>query len=187
MFIRAILPFALLFSASLFAQERRLLSVQRAEVSFVSDAPMERIAASNSKATGLLDPAARQFAVKIPIADFEGFNSPLQREHFNENYMATATWPHATFQGRIIEAVDLTVPGEHSVRAKGAFTIRGVERERIVPCRVVVSNEGVRVTATLDVALEDHGIRIPRVVQQKIAAVVDVKVDALFKPSASKP
>lgn len=171
------------WSTTLIAQEKRLLRSTRTAITFISEAPLERITATSTRATGLIDPVARSFAVQVPITDFEGFNSPLQREHFNENYMASATWPSATFQGRIIEAVDLLTPGTHDVRAKGVLRIHGVDRERIVPCRVVVADTGVRVTCTLPVPLEDHDIQVPRIVQQKIASVVQVKVDLLFMES----
>lgn len=166
----------------LFGQDRFLLKVERSEIIFVSDAPLEHITATNTSSTGLLDLTARSFAVRIPIVEFQGFNSPLQQEHFNENYLETRRFPNATFEGRIIEAVDLSEPGEHVVRAKGRFTIHGVETERVIPCKLVVSDQGVRVTTEFDVTLGDHGIRIPRVVQQKLAAVAKVKVDAVFKP-----
>ncbi len=164
------------------AQDRVLLKVERSEVTFVSEAPLERITATNPKSAGLLDATARSFAVRIPIVDFQGFNAPLQQEHFNENYLGSRKFPNATFEGRIIEAVDLSVPGEHAIRAKGCFTIHGVETERVIPCKIVVTDQGVRVTAEFDVTLADHGIRIPRVVQHKLAAIAKVKVDALFKP-----
>lgn len=164
------------------AQDRALLRVHRSSVSFNSDAPMEDIAATNTHAAGLLDIKGRSFAVQIPMASFEGFNGPLQREHFNENYMDSEKWPNATFQGRIIEDVNLELYGRYAVRAKGTLTIKGAARERIIPCIVVVSADGIRVTTSFDVVLDEHGIRIPRVVQQKIAAVVQVAVDLLFKP-----
>ena len=50
-----------------------------------------------------------------------------------------------------------------------------------------MTEDGIRVTSAFDVALADHGIRIPRVVHQKVAAVAQVKVDALFKPSDRRP
>jgi hypothetical protein len=162
-------------------QKRVLLHVQRSEVTFVSDAPLERITATNTTCTGLVDPEKRTFAVQVPIAEFEGFNSPLQREHFNENYLESRAWPTATFSGRIIEDIDLDGPGTYPVRAKGSLKIHGVGQERIVPCTVVVAPDGVRITAQFDVALADHDIRIPRIVQQKISSVIQVKVDLLFK------
>lgn len=176
-----LLPFVLLVLQPLLAQDRSLLKLERSEITFVSDAPLERITATNKRSTGLLDATARTFAVRIPIVEFQGFNAPLQQEHFNENYLESRRFPYATFEGRIIESVDLDKPGEHYVRAKGRFTIHGVETERVIQCRVVVTDQVVRVTAEFEVTLGDHGIRIPRVVQQKLAAVAQVKVDALFR------
>lgn len=177
-----LLMLALAAILPLLTQDRVLLKVERSEITFLSEAPLERITATNTRSTGLLDATARSFAVRIPIIEFQGFNAPLQQEHFNENYLESRKFPNATFEGRIIEAVDLSIPGEHAVRAKGRFTIHGVETERVIPCRVIVTDQGVRVTAEFEVTLGDHGIRIPRVVQQKLAAVALVKVDAVFKP-----
>lgn len=182
--MRAILLLLMLIPAA-HAGAQVKLKLVRSDITFVSDAPLERISARNSLATGLLETITRSFAVQIPVAEFEGFNSPLQREHFTENYMVVTDWPKASFAGRIIETVDLTRPGEHTVRAKGELKIHGVARERIIPCVIVVTADGVRVTSTFDVLLSEHDIRTPRVVHQKIASVVQVKVDLLFKTPAS--
>lgn len=178
------IPLTLLFHllvVACFSQARTTWRMTSSLVKFSSEAPLETIKAANTRSSGILDPDARSFVVQIPVTGFEGFNSPLQREHFNENYMATDTWPKAYFQGRIIEAVDLTRPGTHSVRAKGTLTIRNVERERIIPCSITVTNDGLRVTSDFDVVLDEHGIRIPRVVQQKISPIVQVSADMSFK------
>jgi hypothetical protein len=166
------------------AQERELLRIQRSQVTFTSDAPLEHITATNTRATGILDRAARTFAIQIPMVEFQGFNSPLQREHFNENYMSSRKWPNATFIGRIIEEVDMAVPGEHAVRAKGEFSVKGVARERIIPCKLVVAEDGIRVISNFDVLLDEHDIRVPKVVRQKISSVVAVEVDVLFRNAA---
>jgi hypothetical protein len=171
---------ALGFVAAMSAQTTEHWKLDRSLISFVSEAPLELIKAENVRSTGLLDPSQRNFAVVVPIADFVGFNGPLQAEHFKENYMVSRNFPKATFAGRIIESIDLTVPGTYLVRAKGKLTIHGVTTEQIIPCKLVVSNEAARVTSTFSVALEDYGIRVPRLVQQKIASVVEVKVDAVF-------
>ncbi|MBK8497367.1 MAG: YceI family protein [Flavobacteriales bacterium] len=170
---------ALLFIAHCCHGQGRMRAVS-STISFLSEAPLETITASNAQGTGLLDLVEHTFAVRIPVSEFVGFNSPLQREHFNENYMATAKWPSATFQGRIIEAVELDRPGTYSVRAKGALTIRGVARERILPCTIVVDASGLSVHSAFEVVLDDHGIRIPRLVQQKIAATVRVEMSMRF-------
>jgi hypothetical protein len=160
-------------------------SLTKCEIGFVSEAPLERITAATKEASGLFDAVERSFAVRIPVIGFQGFNSPLQREHFLENYMEVDRFPHAVFKGRLIEAVDLTVPGTHHVRAKGTFSVHGVDQERIIECTIVSASNGLRVTGTFDVALADHGIRIPKIVQQKLAPVVQVKVDLLFAGQGS--
>lgn len=152
------------------------------KVSFLSEAPLERITASNNRATALLDPVTRQFAVRVPVVGFEGFNSPLQQEHFRENYLDADDWPTATFQGRIIEPIDLATPAVHQVRAKGMFTIRGLGQERIIACTVEVDEQGISVRSTFPVVLADHGINIPKVVMQKLAPEVRVEVEMHFKP-----
>jgi hypothetical protein len=157
-----------------------LFTLRKCEVSFVSDAPMERISATCTQAMGKIDRGNRSFAIRVPIRGFDGFNSPLQREHFNENYLESSRFPHAVFEGRIIEAIDFTLNGSYSVRAKGRFEVHGISEERIIPCQVTVTADGVRVKSTFDVVLADHDIRIPRIVQQKISAIVHVTLDMLF-------
>jgi len=177
--------FAILLAASVTAQDLR--SVQRSEITFLSEAPMERVTAKSTQCTGLIDLQQRTFAVQVPVRSFEGFNSPLQREHFNENYLESGDHPMITFQGRIIESTDLARPGNYQVRAKGKFTVHGVTRERIIECQCVVTPDGIRVTSTFNVLVEDHAIRVPRVVQQKVASQVDVKLDLRFGPKKASP
>ena len=79
------------------------------KVSFKSDAPLEVIKAKSAKLRGAIDPANQSFAWTVEIKTFEGFNNPLQREHFNENYMESKRYPKASFVGKIIEKIDFQV------------------------------------------------------------------------------
>jgi hypothetical protein len=168
----------LLLAAAVAAQPQWRL--QEGSLTFLSEAPAERITATSTKPTGILEPPTRTFAVQVAMRSFVGFNSPLQQEHFNESYVESSFYPSATFQGRIIETMDLRQPGVYKVRAKGQFTLHGVQRERIIPCVINVTEEGIRVTTDFGVLLSDHNIRVPRVVQQKVSGLVKVNVDLLF-------
>ena len=55
------------------------------EVKFKSDAPLELITAASNQLRGAIDTEKRTFAFSIEMNTFEGFNSPLQREHFKLN------------------------------------------------------------------------------------------------------
>jgi hypothetical protein len=177
----------ILFLLGLQALSQDMRSVVRAQVDFISEAPMERVSASTDQCAGVIDLKQRTFAVQVPVRSFQGFNSPLQREHFNENYLESTKFPSMTFQGRIIESTDLSKPGTYRLRAKGDFTVHGVMQERIIECVCVVTDAGLRVTSQFNVELDDHAIRVPRVVQPKLSSTVQVRVDLRFGPKQSLP
>jgi polyisoprenoid-binding protein YceI len=148
------------------------------EVKFKSDAPLELITAASDKLRGAIDTEKRTFAFSIEMNTFEGFNSPLQREHFNENYLETQRYPKATFTGKIIEDLDLTKPGTYEVRAKGTLSIHGIARERIIKSQVRVDENGIHIESYFTVLLEEHDISIPKIVYQKIAEEIEVWINA---------
>jgi polyisoprenoid-binding protein YceI len=157
-----------------------MYALAKGTVSFVSDAPHERIAARTERISALFDVARGSFGVQVPMASLAGFNSPLQQVHFNENYVESNAFPFASFQGRLIETFDPSRTGVYRLRAKGQFTVHGVTQERIIECDVVVAKEGIRVRSIFHVPLADHHIRVPHIVHQKIAPQVRVEVDLLF-------
>ncbi len=151
---------------------------ENGKVSFKSDAPLEMIEAKSGKLRGAIDPDKQTFAWTVDVKTFDGFNSPLQREHFNENYMESKKYPKASFTGKIIESIDFQKDGKYSVRAKGQLNIHGVEQERIIKSQLEVAGNKIRLQATFTVPLNDHNITVPKVVYQKIAEEIAVSVDA---------
>ena len=152
------------------------------KISFSSEAPLELIRASSNQLFGLLDNDKKTFSFRITIRSFQGFNSPLQREHFNENYMESDKFPEASFKGKIIEEADLNKDGEYEVRAKGVLTIHGVSQERIIKTNVSVKNKKITVTGKFSVLLSDHNIPIPIVVYKKLANEIKVEINATLEP-----
>jgi len=149
----------------------------KGEVAFTSDAPLELIKAKSMKMVSVVDGEKKTFAFSIPIASFEGFNSPLQKDHFNENYLESDTYPKATFSGKIIEQVDFASNATHKVRAKGVLDIHGVQADRIIEADLTVKGEKLFIKSTFVAPLSDHDIKIPKIVNQKIATEINVHVD----------
>ena len=152
-------------------------------ISFISDAPLELIKAENNKLTGVLNASDRSFSFRVPIKEFEGFNSSLQRVHFNEDYMETELFPNSTFKGKIIEEIDLSIPGEYKIRAKGKLNIHGVEIDRIIRCDLTADKNQIIVHAAFTVFIADHNISIPSILNQKIAKEIRVDVTFTLYPS----
>jgi len=151
---------------------------------FLSVAPLELIKASTKSLSGALNINDRSFSFSIPTKSFEGFNSSLQKVHFNEDYMETELYPNSTFKGKIIEEVDLSVQGEYKIRAKGKMNIHGVEYDRIVRCDLIVGENKIDVKAVFTVFLADHNISIPSIVNKKIAEEIKLDIQLTLTPSA---
>jgi hypothetical protein len=160
----------------------QLFQTSDGTVKFISDAPLELIKAQSSKLSGLLKISDRSFAFAIPMNSFEGFNSDLQKTHFNENYVESIKYPMATFEGKIIEDIDLTVAGEYDIRGKGKFNVHGVEQIRIIKCHLVVQPGKILIKSTFSVLLADHNIKIPTVVSKKITEEISVEMNVLMIP-----
>lgn len=145
---------------------------------FVSEAPLEFITAKVNDMSGAVNTDDNRFAFRITNKSFVGFNSQLQQEHFYENYIETEKYKYSTFQGKIIEKIDLKNQEPQEIRAKGLLSIHGVEKERIIKATVTVLKNKLLVSCNFIVSLEDHNIRIPNVVYQKIAELIEIKIDA---------
>lgn len=162
----------------------KIYEVRNGEVRFSSEAPKELISASSRRLQGILDAEKMIFVFKVTITSFVGFNSPLQRDHFNENYMESRNFPDAFFKGKIIEAVDLTKEGSYHVRAKGKLIIHGIEQERIIKVFMTVKNERCQVFSSFQILLSDHNIKIPRIVDDKLSPDINVSVKATLQPQS---
>jgi polyisoprenoid-binding protein YceI len=175
---------SVLFLFVLFFCDGQVFICKDGHTKFTSEAPLELIKAESKKTTGVLDQNTRNVAFSIVIESFEGFNSGLQKEHFRENYMETQKYPTATFKGKIIEDVDFSKNGVTTVRAKGIFNIHGTEFEKIVRVKMFIKNNEIDIETNFEIALDDHNIKIPKVVNQKIASVILVEVRATLKPKS---
>lgn len=170
---------ALLIGTSLRVEAQQLYKLSEGKVSFRSDAPLELIQASTESMVGLIDVNKQTFAFRIPVSTFEGFNSPLQREHFNENYLETDRYPNAQFSGEIDGEIDFSKPGAYEVFAKGIFDLHGIKQERAIQALVTVSRNGdVEISSNFIVQLKDHDIKIPTIVRYKIAETINVSFTA---------
>lgn len=160
-----------LTSASMHAQIYR---TNFGTAKFTSDAPLERIEAESDQLKGVLDVDKKTYAFKIFIKSFKGFNSPLQQEHFYENYMEVRSFPESVFRGKILEDIDLENEGQY--RAKGVLSMHGLSNEIIVEVELRPEEDEFHFSSTFEVRIKDYEIDLPRIVHQKISEVIQVEV-----------
>jgi len=168
-----------LFSAGLvYATVSQVYAVKSSKVKFKSVAELELISAESTALTGLVDPNTKNFAFSVSNKSFDGFNSALQKEHFNDNYLESDKYPNTTFTGRIIDDIDFKKYGIYTIRVKGMLKVKGVTREELIRGTLEVSSAGIKLNTSFSILLSDYEIRIPRIVNQKIAPDIQIAIQA---------
>ena len=160
---------------------QNLIRTNTANIKMESDAPLELIKAESNNCQGILNLDNNEFAFRIFIKTFDGFNSPLQKEHFYENYMEVTNFPDASFSGQIIEEIVLPIESTITVRAKGELSIHGIMKERIIDVSLYSDLDGLKFSSEFEVPLLDHNIEIPNIVRQKIADNIIVSITGILR------
>ncbi len=155
------------------------------QVSFFSEAPMENIEAVNKSSKPILNTANNEIGIRITITGFQ-FEKPLMQEHFNENYMESEKYPHATFKGKIQEQIDYTKDGEHKVTVKGVLDMHGVPKERTLDGVLTIKGGVITISTKFNVHVADHKIEVPSMYVKNIAEDVEVKLNATLEPYVKK-
>jgi hypothetical protein len=167
----------------LFAQENQVFLTEKGRIDFISEAPLEVIKAGSGELKGAIDLKNQTFIFVLENSTFKGFNSPLQQEHFHENYIETKKYPRTTFKGKIIEKPEGVNGSTQTVRAKGILDFHGVQKERIISAEISYKDQSISIKSDFSIFLDDHQIRIPKVVNRKIATEINVSVKATLLPN----
>jgi hypothetical protein len=96
--------------------------------------------------------------------------------------MESDKYTHLVFTGKIIEQMDFAINGIYDIRAKGDLDVHGQKQTRIIRSTLTIENGVLRIDASFKVPLADHNIAIPRIVNQKIATEIEVRVEAVMLP-----
>ncbi|MEM6361803.1 MAG: YceI family protein [Bacteroidota bacterium] len=179
--MKYIVSIALLFAGMVTVSAQDKYITKNGFVKFFSSAPLEDIEADNNNVQSIVDLAASEVVINIPIQSFE-FDKSLMKEHFNENYLESEKFPKASFKGKYDAGKQLTAKdiGSHTVAVTGDLTIHGVTRPLLAKATLIIKAGGVQAKTKFDVRVADFDIEIPRIVFKNIAEVVEVTVDLQY-------
>ena len=166
----------ILLAISIQLQAQSRFEVVEGKIDFTSDAPLELIEANSDKAQGIIDPKTMQFAFIVSTSSFKGFNSELQRQHFNEKYLESDKYYQSSFSGTLEGNIDFKKDGEYNMNANGTLLIHGKKQPRIIPGKITIKDGKLDVDSEFKVLLTDHNIAVPKVVNQKVATEIYVKL-----------
>ena len=180
--IKFSLVFSLIFISFIASAQVRYYT-KNAKINFFSETPLEDIEANNNSSVSVLDTQNGSLQFSLLVKGFEFKNEEMQ-EHFNDDYMESDKFPKAEFKGTVINhsSIDYKKPGNYNVQVKGLLTIRGVTKEVLSNGILKVNNDNIKANSTFNIALADYGIKIPKLVNDKIAKTIKITVDAKLDP-----
>jgi len=155
------------------------------EITFYSYALIEDITAKSNQVNSIYNSVSGEIAFMIPIRSFH-FAKSLMQEHFNEKYMESDKYPHATFKGTVNEKIDISKPGIYHVTAKGNLAIHGIEKEVNETGEMEVGKNDITIKSRFFVALADYNIVKPKLVFNNIADTIEVNINATYIPYKKK-
>lgn len=175
-FITLLLTSFLIFTGKIQSQERY---IERDGVLIfeASEKLFEEVKATNESVTAIYDPQTNKIAALALIKGFH-FKNSLMEEHFNENYIESEHYPKATFKGEFIN--DTTAISDNTateMEVKGTLKLHGKEKEIQTVLNVQKIGDIISMTGDFKVTPQDFDIKIPKIVENKIAKEVHVKID----------
>ena len=178
--MRSVITIVLLLSTQLIFGQKYFSKTGK--ITFHSDASMEQIDATNTSASTVIDVATGSMEWAVLIQGFK-FEKSLMQDHFNENYMESATFPKAKFKGKIenASAINFSKDGVYNVTVSGQLEMHGVTKPVTTQGIITVKSGVVSAKSKLTVLLADYGIEIPKMVENNISKSVDISISADYQ------
>lgn len=140
----------------------------RSEITFVSEAPLERFTGSSDQLEGTVDfdvddPAAATGAFQFPVGSVKTGNSTRDRHLAGERWLHAEEHPHVRFTIEHFDDVEVAKSEDrldYRGTARGTVELRGVEQteEADVQIAVLPDRQLARVQFELEFALADYNV-----------------------------
>ena len=173
--MKKIILLLLMFSAGQLMAQRYM--TRNAEVYFLSDKDaIEVVEATNNQVGAVVDLSSNDIAFQIQMRAFK-FKIALMEEHFNENYVESEKYPKATFKGTFTN-VPADLSKQHDLLVAGVMDFHGVQKD--IEVNVILQFIDGELVGTSNFVLfcSDFGIKIPKIVSDKLANEIQVTVKA---------
>ena len=155
------------------------------KIHFLASTAIEDIEATSNSAVCAINLQTKKISAKVKMETLE-FRRKKMQDDFNEDYIESSKFPYATLDAVIVSKINFSKDGTYDVTLKGTFEVHGVKKDREIKGKLTIKNgQPVSASAWFDVQLVDHNIKVPTIVVVKIATVVKVDVNFIFRKQDS--
>jgi hypothetical protein len=176
-----IILMCILFSAKAINAQQKYYT-KNGTIKFEASVPsFEEIKAANNSVTAILNTKTHEIAALALMKAFR-FKIALMEEHFNENYVESDEYPKATFDGKLGD-FDFSKANSKAqkVELEGNLHLHNKSKKIKTITTISKKDNTISLTAEFKVKPEDFDIKIPSIVQEKIAKEIIVNVSFNLK------
>jgi polyisoprenoid-binding protein YceI len=144
-------------------------------IRFFSNAKLEKIEATNNKASIVYDATSGAIELAVLVKGFI-FENAFMGEHFNETYIESDKFPKANFKGKLENpaAVNVTMAGTYKAKVAGDLTIHGVTKPVSTDATFVVGGGKIETDAKFTIKASDFDVKIPGDKSDNISNVIEI-------------
>ncbi|HNW50145.1 MAG TPA: YceI family protein [Prolixibacteraceae bacterium] len=177
-----IISIALLFSV-LTTEAQNLYFTKTGHAYFMSHTDAINIDGNNNQTTSFFNADNGEIAFQMLVKSFK-FTLATAEEHFNETYMESDKFPKASLKGTVtnLKEINLNTNGTYKALVKGDLNIHGISRPVEQEGTVTVKDGKISAVSAFKINIDDYGIKVPKIVEDRVAKVVDVKIDLEYSP-----
>jgi len=169
----------LLLYCTAFSQNK--LATHAGSIAFEASVPsFEEVKANSNSVSCVINTETGEISSLAFIREFH-FKMAMMEEHFNENYIESSKFPKATFKG-IIQGFNLAIIGNipKEFILNGQLTLHGKSKAINSIAIIQKTNKGLEIKTNFKIKTSDFNIKIPKIVQYKIAEVVTINSNFLM-------
>lgn len=184
---RIALLLLLLAAPLLVSAQDTLWFTRSGHIYFISHTAIIDIDANHYQVGSFFNTRTGELVFTLLMKSFQ-FTLPLAEEHFNENYVESEKYPKSTFKGKITgyDPARLIPNADYPVEVEGDLTIHGVTARVKEKGMIRKSGDEIRATSKFNILLDTYRIKVPNIVADRVATVIPIDVEMVYKPYRKK-
>jgi hypothetical protein len=179
--LKFLLAYVLFMSQLCFGQDKYF--TKTGTIYFMSHTDAIDIDGTNKQVVSFFNIKTGEMVFGVLVKSFE-FTLATASEHFNETYMETHLYPKSSFKGTVkdIQKIDFSKPGKFDVIVEGALSIHGVTKDVSEKGTLEIKDNAIEAYSKFQVSINDYKITVPKLVEDRVAKIVDITVNLTYKP-----
>lgn len=164
--------------------QAQAFKTETGHVEFHSEVPLHSFTGTSDHLVGLINLADSTVDFYLDLTTLK--TGIGKRDKDMRSTLETEKYPFAEFYGKLISDFDPEGNAKQDVKVRGEFKIHGVSRQIEVDGALQKTTDGLRLTASWTINIENYDIEPPGILFYRVDKNQDIEIDALLTPTETE-